>query len=207
MSGHIRLVEAKWQRLRKCYTPAHSTIGASGMSRFKFDFDKGLEAILYVARRIPHPTFHNVSKVLYFADLDHLESYGRFVTGDRYIAMEYGPVPSNVNNIMRAARGAQEFEDQKESIRNSFTIPARYSIQALRDARISVFSRSDIECLDRSIHKHGKKSFGQLVDDSHDQAWHATAEGQEMTLFEITRMMERGDEILAHLEISDGKAA
>jgi len=177
------------------------------MRRFRFDFDKGLEAILYIAARVPSPTFHKISKILYFADLEHLESFGRFVTGDRYVAMEYGPVPSNLNNIMRAGRGEDQFDDQKEVINNAFGVPERYTIRPLRESRNSVFSRSDIECLDRSIAKHGEKSFGQLVDESHDSAWRATAEGQEMPLSEIVRMMERADEIFEHLELTDEQAA
>lgn len=177
------------------------------MGRFKFDFDKGLEAIIYIASRIPDPTFHHISKVLYFADLDHLENYGRFVAGDRYIAMEYGPVPSNVNNIMRAGRGEAQFPEQKESIKNAISVPGRYTIRPLRKSRDSVFSKSDIECLDRSIANYGRKSFGQLVDASHDAAWKATAEGQEMPLLEIVRMMGHTEEILEHLEIVDERAA
>ncbi len=177
------------------------------MRRFKFDFDKGLEAILYVAKRVRAPTFHTISKVLYFADLEHLERYGRFVTGDRYIAMEYGPVPSDLNNIMRAARGESQYVDQKEEIKSAFAVPARYTIHALREARGSVFSKSDMECLDEAIAKYGHKSFGELVDDSHDAAWRATAEGQEMQLSNIVAMMKHPDEILEHLEISDEQAA
>ncbi len=177
------------------------------MRRFKFDFDKGLEAIIYIARRVRTPTFHTISKVLYFADLDHLERYGRFVTGDRYIAMEYGPVPSDINNIMRAARGEPQYIDQKEEIKSAITVPRRYTVHALRDARESVFSKSDIECLDQSIATYGHKSFGELVDKSHDAAWRATAEGMEMELTNIVGMMKDSAEILEHLEISDEQVA
>lgn len=181
--------------------------GAAKMRRFKFDFDKGLEAILYIAKRVPAPTFHTISKVLYFADLDHLERFGRFVIGDRYIAMEFGPVPSDVNNIMRSARGEKEFVEQKEEIKSAFLVPARYTVKPLRDARGTVFSKSDLECLDRSIAKYGSMSFGKLADESHDAAWRATAEGQEMELTDIVRMMKGSDEILEHLEITGERVA
>lgn len=177
------------------------------MRRFKFDFDKGLEAILYVASRVPAPNFHKISKVLYFADLEHLERFGRFIAGDRYIAMEYGPVPSDVNNIMRAARGEAEFIDLQEEIKSAFDVPGRFTVKPLRPARTTVFSKSDLECLDDSITKYGRLSFGELVDKSHDAAWQATAEGQEMQLVEIVRMMKNSDEILEHLEITDERAA
>lgn len=173
------------------------------MSRFRFDFDKALEAILYIAQRIRAPTFHKVSKVLYFGDLMHLERYGRFITGDRYIAMEYGPVPSGTNDIMRAARGEARRSRDREAIVNAFQVPGRYTIRPLRDARLPVFSRSDLECLDRSIELHGHKTFGQLADESHDAAWHATAEGKEMPLAAIVAMLPNPDELLEHLELAE----
>ena len=60
---------------------------------FTSNFDQAaLAAVLYVAHRLPHSTLHTLSKVLYFADRKHLERYGRFIFGDTYIAMKFGPV-------------------------------------------------------------------------------------------------------------------
>jgi len=42
-----------------------------------------------------------LSKLLYFVDKEHLLSYGRTVIGDRYIKMEFGPVPSSGYNLMK----------------------------------------------------------------------------------------------------------
>ena len=64
--------------------------------------------ILYVASKLQETTFHRIVKLLYFADKLHLERYGRFITGDRYIAMEYGPVPSNVYDMLKAARNVNQ---------------------------------------------------------------------------------------------------
>ena len=38
-------------------------------------------------------------KLVYFADRYHLRRYGRPVIGDEYLAMQYGPVPSNTKDI------------------------------------------------------------------------------------------------------------
>ena len=121
--------------------------------------------------------------------------------------MEFGPVPSDLNNIMRAARGEQQYAEQKEEIKSAISVPGRYTVRALRGARDTVFSKSDVECLDRSIAAHGHKSFGELVDESHDAAWRATAEGREIRPSNIVSMMKHSDEILEHLEISNEQAA
>ncbi|WP_409530306.1 Panacea domain-containing protein [Shinella sp.] len=44
--------------------------------------------------------FHAL-KTLYYADRAHLQRYGRPITGDRYIAMENGPVPSYAYNAVK----------------------------------------------------------------------------------------------------------
>ena len=49
--------------------------------RAQFDAGKALELILYAASRLQRPGLHNVSKVLYFSDKDHLARYGRFMAG------------------------------------------------------------------------------------------------------------------------------
>lgn len=171
--------------------------------RFQFDFDKALEAILYIARRIPSPTFLKVSKILYLADLEHLKAYGRFIVGDRYIAMDYGPVPSDTNNIMRAARGEKQFEASKEIIAAAFEVISGRDIKPLRDGRESVFSKSDLECLNAVISQHGAKGVGRLMELTHDSAWKETVGGQEIPLAAIIDMFPK-DEAAAlreHLEV------
>jgi uncharacterized phage-associated protein len=64
------------------------------MIRFNFDESKTLEALVYVARAWDAITPFYLSKVLFFADRNHLRAYGRPITGDSYIAMVDGPVPS-----------------------------------------------------------------------------------------------------------------
>ena len=64
-----------------------------------FNPEKSLQAVLYVANRLERKDFHKIFKVLYFADREHLTKYGRPITGDTYVAMEYGPVPSMIYDI------------------------------------------------------------------------------------------------------------
>ena len=42
------------------------------VSVISFRPEQALELVLYVAKRLPHPSFHSISKVLYFADREHL---------------------------------------------------------------------------------------------------------------------------------------
>jgi len=70
-----------------------------------FDREKAIEATLFMAKLLPNPTKHSISKMFYLADKLHLQEYGRLICGDRYIAMEYGPVPSAIYDMMKVAAG------------------------------------------------------------------------------------------------------
>ena len=71
------------------------------MVRFQFNESKAVEALVFIAKRWPGITPFYLSKVLFFADRDHLRMYGRPILGDSYIAMDNGPVPSRVYDIVK----------------------------------------------------------------------------------------------------------
>ena len=66
-----------------------------------FNFEKTINSALYIAERIKIKDFHRVFKILYFADREHLSKYGRPITGDTYIKMSDGPVPTKLYDIFK----------------------------------------------------------------------------------------------------------
>lgn len=117
---------------------------------------------------IGQPTLHSVSKVLYQADRLHVMRYGRPVTGDHYVAMRHGPVPSGTYDVLKALRGDHVPIQLPEGIENALVVANGYSIGARRSANLDYLSVSDQECLAEAATHHGHKSFGQLTNDSHD---------------------------------------
>ena len=73
----------------------------------QFDKTKALNALLYVANRVQRKDFHKIFKIVYFADRQHLAEWGRPITGDTYIAMDAGPVPSRMYDMMKIVRGGR----------------------------------------------------------------------------------------------------
>ena len=137
---------------------------------------------------------HKICKILYFADQLHLSAYSRSITGDVYIAMQFGPVPSKIDDIFKAVRGDSYFSDSEfaEELKSNFHFTNKYMICADKPADMDYLSESDIECFDASIAKCKHKSFGALTELSHGLAWQNTQRDRVMSVKDILR--EVGDD-------------
>ena len=153
-----------------------------------FDREKSMEAVLYIAQKIGgRKDMHKIFKTLYFADKAHLSRYGRSITGDSYIAMAYGPVPSRTDDIFKAVRGDSYFSNRAEELKGYFHFINKYVIEADKDADLDYLSDTDVECLDYAINKCKGKTFGELTEMSHDLAWNNTLRDREMSVKDILR--------------------
>lgn len=132
---------------------------------------------------------HKIFKTLYFADQSHLSKYGRTITGDVYIAMQYGPVPSKTDDIFKAVRGDSYFHD--DELNGYFHFVNKYIVEANKKANLDYLSESDIECLEESIERCKDKSFDELTKMSHGLAWENTRRDRTMSFKDILR--EEGD--------------
>ncbi|MCD9185558.1 MAG: SocA family protein [Pyrinomonadaceae bacterium] len=161
---------------------------------FRFDPQKALEVILYISERAQIPDIYHIGKILYFADLAHLEEYGRFICGDYYVAMKDGPVPSRVYDIIKDVR-----DNRKETIlplaKEAFSIDG-YRIIPLRQAEKDFFSKSDLACLDKAIEQYSSLPFGKLKDISHDAAYETADMNGEISVFEIAKNLKGSDDLI-----------
>lgn len=163
---------------------------------FRFDPQKAVEIIIYLASRVDNPTMLTISKLLYFADKTSLEYYGRFISGETYVAMEFGPVPSNSYDLMKAAKDTNAY---------GFEVSG-YKIKPLRDPNIDKLSRSDLKCLDQVIRAYGDFPRWQIVDLSHDEAWErnwdqrGNSRSVPISVEDITSTMELGDDLLEFIK-------
>ena len=164
-----------------------------------FDPEKAVEIILYIANRAQIPDIYQVLKVIYFADIKHLHEYGRFMNGDRYIAMEKGPVPSGAYDIVKNVRGDGIYDC--DHAKASFQIGGdnKYKILPFRDADLDIFSKSEIKFLDESIDKYGGMTFGQLKKISHDNAYNTADINDDISVEEIAKMRENNELLLDYL--------
>lgn len=144
------------------------------MIRFRTNWSKCIEAIDLLSREQDGITQYYVGKVCYFADKEHLLDYGRPITGDRYVAMEHGPVPSGIRDLLKQDGGLAD--DVLTSLYERVKIEKRQNLQHVSSNRVEGFpnlSETDCEYLLAALKKYGKMSFPELKRVSHDEAWNA----------------------------------
>lgn len=142
------------------------------MIRFNFNETKTLEVLAFVAERWPGITPFFLAKVLFFADRDHLRAYGRPVTGDTYIAMPYGPVPSRAYDMIKGDE--LDFFGNPEAIASTIRVEHDHykRIYAKRAANLDLLSETDIAILNAAIEFCRHKSFFELSSLTHrEPAW------------------------------------
>ena len=164
-----------------------------------FDKTKALNALLYVVNRLQRRDFHKIFKILYFADREHLSEWGRPITGDNYIAMEAGPVPSKIYDMLKIVRGDSYMKDI-EGLSDYFKIEDWKYVQPLKDADTCALSASEKKILDKAIEKYGELSFGELKEKSHDIAWRSTARDYAIKWDDIAREAGLDSEEIAYLK-------
>ena len=164
-----------------------------------FRKDVAIQAILYIAQCIERKDLHKICKILYYADQSHLSRYGRSITGDTYIAMEYGPVPSNIEDIFKALRGDSYFSGCVEDLKEFFEITNKYHLVPNKKSNMDYLSESDVECLDFAIDKCKDKSFAELTEMSHDIAWSNTKRDRTMSVKDILREINDSEEYASYI--------
>jgi len=165
--------------------------------RQRFDPEKALEVLLYVAERCSD--MYTALKILYFADKQHLAEFGRQIYGDSYVAMKEGPVPSGAYDLVKFARGDGWYTFSRD-VQEALDVRDRITLVPRRKANIDLLSESDIQCLDNAIRKYGHMSFGRLKKLSHrDGAYRRADRNDFISLEEIIKTLPDGELLREHL--------
>jgi len=162
-----------------------------------FNFEKTINSALYIAERIKIKDFHRVFKILYFADREHLSKYGRPITGDTYIKMSDGPVPTKLYDIFKAIRGDSFFP--AGSLNEYFIINGWYFIKPNKKPNLKLLSKTDISELDNSISKYGELPHESLSEISHNTAWKLAEDNRGMAIENILREMGDDEEYISYI--------
>lgn len=156
------------------------------MTRFKFNWGKAIQAIDFIARRQPGVTQYYVSKIMFFADREHLLDYGRPIIGDRYVAMEHGPVPSSVLNLLKNDSGfPDEMIDLLHSRVGIDPVGNKQHIYSKELGDFPDLSGTDKQYLGEAVERYGRMPFSRLKelsreDPVYEAAWKKLGDANEM---------------------------
>jgi uncharacterized phage-associated protein len=153
---------------------------------FQFDFSSTLAAITFFAsKNIPELTKYKLCKLIFLADKYHLVTYGRIITGDKYCALPYGPIPSRTLNLLNAVANGTIRDDEAAALNDAVILDRRFinpRFQAAEVAHVDHLSRSDVMALEKVIAEYGQMGFGELKAITHEMfaykhAWGDRPEG------------------------------
>jgi len=129
---------------------------------FQFGTRKIVEAAATVLRSDPcrRMSYLRLLKLLYIADRESLRETGRPIVGTRAVAMDYGPVYSEVLDLVRGRHG--DVPTWSEFIRRD-----GYEVELEKDPGVLSLSRYEIEMLTRVVGENRETDDWQLVRKTH----------------------------------------
>lgn len=126
--------------------------------RFRFNLDKALQVLRYFLEAGPTDKV-KLMKLVYLADRTHFIAHGVPITGDRLVAMPYGPVPSAtldaVNGTLSAPRVFQVIHVNDDRV------------EPRGAAEVDLLSPDELATLDQVRQAHGAKATWDLVSETH----------------------------------------
>ena len=128
----------------------------------RFQFERTLQASAYLLRldgkRMP---YLRLLKLLYIADRESLAETGESITGDRAFAMEYGPVLSNVYDLIKGI-------GSKAGIWDDTIHSQGYAVELVSDPGRGELSRTVVEKLTEVTERYRNVGDFELSKLSHD---------------------------------------
>jgi len=126
--------------------------------KFKINERKAVESVLWLIKR-GESDMYKIFKMLFTAEKYHLNKYGRPITGQQYLAMPLGTVPSWIYDVGIHQIGIGFYK-------------AGRVLVAERDYIRKFFSESDIEALEFGYKEYETLDFTSVKNKNHkDPAW------------------------------------
>lgn len=181
--------------------------------RLKPDFRRILEAILFVineaARKKGYVTEYEIVKTIFLADVSHLNTYGRPITFDNYVAMKDGPVPSAVRNVLQPDFNHKRHYADEWPLWDRVPSPsdgkrAHQFVNPRRSENRRVLSETDMRALAEALGKVKELRFKGTRDLTHDHpafkaAWKDSPHRKAFDIDYRQLMEHRDDDLVEHI--------
>lgn len=142
---------------------------------FDFKTEKTIEVILYIIQKMGEKNIliKKLLRLIYLADITHLEMWGRTITGDHYMSDKDGNFPAGTTLMIYSYKTIEPVAFEVDENFRDYLI-------ALRKPDILHMSESDIECIDNTLNNYGKLPNWHLRKLSQDAAWEKTVNSDDI---------------------------
>ena len=131
--------------------------------RFRFSFEKVLQATAYFLRLAGgNMSYLKLLKLLYIAEREYLAEEHEMITGDRVSAMKYGPVLSNIYDLIKK-KG-----DHAEEWAKHLTESPKYYLTVVVDPGSDRLCRAEKDKIVDVFRRYGKMGHFLAVEMTHD---------------------------------------
>ena len=148
---------------------------------YRYDAKRQEEAILFFGQQINNTYLGRtkLNKLLYYTDYEWIRNKGASITGETYVAMQFGPVPKHIKETLERLEKAQAIRVEKAKIGNYDQ--DRYVI--LREPDLSVFTSEEVAHLNSVARRFESWTAKQMSDLTHeDYPWQSARLGEEIQL-------------------------
>jgi len=172
---YVGNIETKELKLTKNETPEEEL--NIRISVPELQVDKFKNVLLYILERCagkPNVGETVLNKLLYFCDFNYYELYEEHLTGARYKKLPFGPVPQNIDQILRQMiddRQLQQVNIEYHGIRQTRYLP-------MEKANLKMFSAVEKTVIDEVIAQMGDWTDYKISEYlQEDKPWRASGEG------------------------------
>ena len=153
-----------------------------------------LNIVLYIANNVKTKDLHNISKILFWSDREHLAKYGHKLSDNKYAVMDYGPCPSKLLDYFKSIKNSK---DEYFEINNFIVTP-------LKNPDMNYISESEKECIDNTITKYDNFNFNDRTEASHGYAYNKAKRDLNRFIDDKDIAYEGGanDELLKYISLT-----
>ncbi len=152
---------------------------------FRIDTRKAIEAAATLLRLAPHRLMgrKRLLALLYIADRESLTKTGRPIVGGRLVAMDYGPIHSEVYDLIKGSHSAQA--DWSRHFQNE-----GYLVRLAHDLGPSALSRFEVNLLNKiSSERLGCDDF-DVANETHFAEWEKNHHKGTSTAIPLEHLIE-----------------
>jgi uncharacterized phage-associated protein len=138
-------------------------------------------------------------KLLYIADREALLEKGRTITGDKYVAMDHGPVLSELYDIMKDADGANSDKWRR------FVSGSKYHLEQIADPGVGYLSKYDVRKLNDVLERFADKDVEEISRMTHEFEEYeknkpSKGSSNSIPLLDIMQGLHMTDEEIKHVQ-------